>query len=88
MQRLNMFPSEEMGESGSVLDMKVLHHDAIFDMTMLGAAAGEMCVPRIAPPERTTVRVRIRVRDLMIATERLESVQRTQPFPGRINKIG
>lgn len=88
MQRLDLLPPEEVGEGGAVLDMKVLHHDEIFGMTVLGAAAGEMRVPRIGLAEGTTVRVRVRARDVMIATERPQGLSALNILPGRIAEIG
>ena len=69
MQRLDLLPAEERGEGGAVLDTKVLHHDEAFGMTVLGSRAGEIRVPRLARPAGAPVRLRIRARDVMIATE-------------------
>ena len=88
MQRLDLLPPEEVGEGGAVLDMKVLHHDENFGMTVLGAAAGEMRVPNIALPVGSKVRVRIRARDVMIATERPQWLSALNILPGRIVEIG
>ena len=52
MQRLDLLPAEERGEGGAVLDTKVLRHDEVFGMTVLGSAAGEIRVPRLAMRDR------------------------------------
>lgn len=88
MQRLDLLPPEEVGEGGAVLDMKVLRHDEIFGMTVLGAAAGEIRVLRIALPEGAVVRVRVRARDVMIATEPPRGLSALNILPGRIADIG
>lgn len=88
MQRLDLLPPEEVGEGGAVLDMKVLRHDESFGMTVLGAAAGEMRVPRVALPEGAVVRVRVRARDVMISTERPQGLSALNILPGRIAEIG
>lgn len=88
MQRLDLLPPEEVGEGGAVLDMKVLGHDEGFGMTVLGAAAGEMRVPRIALAEGAVVRVRVRARDVMIATERPRGLSALNTLPARIVHIG
>jgi molybdate transport system ATP-binding protein len=88
MQRLDLLPPEEVGEGGAVLDMTVLRHDEIFGMTVLGAAAGEMRVPNIALSVGSKVRVRIRARDVMIATERPQGLSALNILPGRIAEVG
>lgn len=87
MRRLDLLPPEEVGEGGAVLDMTVLGHDEAFGMTMLGAAAGEMRVARIDRPEGAMVRVRIRARDVMIATERPKGLSALNILAGRIAEI-
>ncbi|ODT08972.1 MAG: molybdenum ABC transporter ATP-binding protein [Mesorhizobium sp. SCN 65-20] len=88
MQRLDLLPPEEVGEGGAVLDLKVLRHDEEFGMTVLGAAAGEMRVPRLSLDVGATVRIRIRARDVMIATERPQGLSALNVLPGRIADIG
>ena len=78
MQRLDLLPAEERGEGGAVLDTKVLRHDEAFGMTVLGSAAGEIRVPRLAIAAGAPVRIRIRARDVMIATEQPHGPQRAQ----------
>lgn len=87
MRRLDLLPPEEVGEGGAVLDMKVLGHDEAFGMTVLGTSAGEMRVPRIDRPVGAAVRVRIRARDVMIATERPKGLSALNILPGRIAEI-
>ncbi len=87
MQRLDLLPPEEVGEGGAVLDMTVLHHDERFGMTVLATAAGEMRVPRIARPVGAAVRVRIRARDVMIATEAPKGLSALNILAGRIAEI-
>ena len=69
MQRLDLLPAEERGEGGAVLDTRVLRHDEAFGMTVLGSPAGQIRVPRLPRPAGALVRLRIRARDVMIATE-------------------
>lgn len=87
MQRLDLLPPEEVGEGGAVLDMKVLGHDEAFGMTVLGTAAGQMRVPRLPLGDGATVRVRVRARDVMIATERPHGLSALNVLPGRIVEI-
>ncbi|TIS55137.1 molybdenum ABC transporter ATP-binding protein [Mesorhizobium sp.] len=84
MQRLDLLPAEERGEGGGVLDTVVLRHDEAFGMTVLGSAAGEIRVPRLVMPAGAPVRVRIRARDVMIATERPIGLSALNILPGTI----
>ncbi|MGO4837517.1 molybdenum ABC transporter ATP-binding protein, partial [Rhizobiaceae sp. 2RAB30] len=70
VQRLDLLPEEERGEGGAVLEMQVVAQDASFGMTLLASAAGEIRVPALAVPEGSMVRLRIRARDVMVATEK------------------
>jgi molybdate transport system ATP-binding protein len=69
LARLDLL-SEEAGEGGAVLDMAVREHDRAFAMTVLRSAAGEIRVPAVQAPLGSRMRVRLRARDVMIATER------------------
>jgi molybdate transport system ATP-binding protein len=87
MQRLDLLPAEERGEGGAVLDAKVLRHDEAFGMSVLGSAAGEIRVPRLAIAAGSPVRIRIRARDVMIATEQPTGLSALNILPGTIVAI-
>ncbi|MEI9425554.1 molybdenum ABC transporter ATP-binding protein [Mesorhizobium sp. Cs1299R1N1] len=87
MQRLDLLPAEERGEGGAVLDTKVLRHDETFGMTVLGSAAGEIRVPRLEMKPGAPVRIRIRARDVMIATEKPTGLSALNILPGTIVAI-
>ena len=87
MQRLDLLPAEERGEGGAVLDTTVLRHDEAFSMTVLGSVAGEIRVPRLAVAVGAPVRVRIRARDVMIATELPIGLSALNILPGTIIAI-
>ena len=84
MQRLDLLPAEERGEGGAVLDTKVLRHDEAFGMTVLGSQAGEIRVPRLARPVGAPVRLRIRARDVMVATEKPAGLSALNILPGTV----
>ncbi|MFA6154868.1 molybdenum ABC transporter ATP-binding protein [Mesorhizobium sp.] len=84
MQRLDLLPAEERGEGGAVLDTRVLRHDDTFGMTVLASAAGEIRVPRLAMKTGALVRIRIRARDVMIATEQPAGLSALNILPGTI----
>jgi molybdate transport system ATP-binding protein len=87
MQRLDLLPTEERGEGGAVLDTLVARHDEAFGMSVLASVAGELRVPRIDLAAGTPVRVRIRARDVMIATERPQGLSALNILPGEVAAI-
>jgi molybdate transport system ATP-binding protein len=57
-------------------------------MTVLGSGAGEIRVPRLDLPPGAPVRLRIRARDVIIATERPRGLSALNILPGRIAAVG
>ncbi|MBZ9675918.1 molybdenum ABC transporter ATP-binding protein [Mesorhizobium sp. ES1-1] len=88
MQRLDLLPAEERSEGGAVLDARVLRHDDSFGMSVLASAAGEIRVPRLAMKAGAPVRIRIRARDVMIATQQPTGLSALNILPGTIVAIG
>ena len=87
MQRLDLLPAEERGEGGAVLDTKVLRHDEAFGMTVLASQAGEIRVPRLAHPVGASVRLRVRARDVMVATEQPTGLSALNILAGTISAV-
>jgi molybdate transport system ATP-binding protein len=87
MQRLDLLPAEERAEGGAVLDTRVIGHDEAYGMTVLGSAAGEIRVARLAIAVGAPVRIRIRARDVMIAIERPAGLSALNILPGTIMVI-
>lgn len=87
MQRLDLLPTDERGEGGAVLDMRIARHDKGFGMTVLASAAGEIRVPRLERGVGAAVRVRVRARDVMVATERPRGLSALNMLAGRIAAI-
>jgi molybdate transport system ATP-binding protein len=87
LQRLDLLPDAEIGEGGALLEMTVARHDEAFGMTVLASAAGEIRVPRIAAGAGASVRLRIRARDVMIATERPHGLSALNVLAGRVATI-
>jgi molybdate transport system ATP-binding protein len=88
MQRLDLLPDEERAEGGAVVDATVSAHDDALAMTLLDSGAGEIRVPRLALAKGAAVRVRIRARDVIVATERPHGLSALNILPGRIAAIG
>ncbi|UCI09928.1 molybdenum ABC transporter ATP-binding protein [Mesorhizobium sp. B1-1-8] len=87
MQRLDLLPEAERGEGGAVLDTRVLRHDEAFGMSILGSLAGEIRVPRLAIPAGAPVRIRIRARDVMIATQQPVGLSALNILAGTITAV-
>jgi molybdate transport system ATP-binding protein len=88
IQRLDLLPAEERGEGGVVLDLTVAGHDMDYGMTVLKSAAGEIRVPRIHAGLGSTVRLRLRARDVMIATSEPVGLSAQNILRGKIARIG
>ena len=87
MQRLDLLPAEERGEGGAVLDTIVGHHDEQFAMTTLNSAAGAIRVPRLVLAVGARVRIRIRARDVMVATVEPNGLSALNVLPGTVAAI-
>lgn len=87
MQRLDLLSHEERVEGGAVLDTHVLRHDERFGMTVLGSPAGDIRVPFLRAAAGQPVRLRIRARDVMIATERPHGLSALNVLVGRITAV-
>ena len=86
--RLDLLPDEERGEGGAVIDAAVACHDGESGLTTLASPAGDWRVPRIDAAPGSRLRLRIRARDVMIATERPNGVSALNVMPGVIHAIG
>jgi molybdate transport system ATP-binding protein len=67
MSRLDLRPATGRYEAGSLLDARVVGHDADNQLTKLGFDGGELWVPHLDAGESDRVRVRIRARDVSLA---------------------
>ena len=87
MQRLDILPANERGEGGALLEMTVASHDERFGMTVLASSAGEIRVPRLDLAAGAPVRLRIRARDVMVATERPHGLSALNVLAGRVTAL-
>ena len=86
-QRLDLIPAEERDEGGAIIDMAVAAHDETFGMTRLTAAAGDVFVPGYLGPAGTPARVRIRARDVMLATEEPRNISALNILRGTVTAL-
>ncbi len=88
MQRLDLLPVEERGQGGAILEMAMASYDEAFDMSVLRSAAGEIRVPGKVAATGQKIRICIRARDVMIATERPNGLSALNILEGAIAEIG
>jgi molybdate transport system ATP-binding protein len=84
VQRVDLLPAEERGEGGAVIEARITRHDERFAMTILDSAAGKIHVPRLDAAIGASRRIRIRARDVMIATQRPAGLSALNVFEGTI----
>ncbi len=84
LQRLDLLPEEERGEGGAVLEMQVAGRTEAFGMSTLVSPAGEIHVAGLDAMPGSMVRVRIRARDVIVATERPRGISALNILSGRI----
>jgi molybdate transport system ATP-binding protein len=75
LARHNLLPPAERSEAGALLDLRVAEHEEQYRLTLLHASdGGEWRLPRIEAALGTSVRVRVRARDVMLATQEPKGV--------------
>jgi molybdate transport system ATP-binding protein len=88
MGRLDLYPRTGRFEAGAVIETRVAGHDSAYGLTHLSCAAGEIRVPRLDLPEGAAVRVRIRARDVIVATTLPTGLSALNALPGHVAEIG
>jgi molybdate transport system ATP-binding protein len=88
MGRLDLYPRTGRFEAGAVIETRVAGHDSTYGLTHLSCAAGEIRVPRLDLPEGAAVRVRIRARDVIVATTLPTGLSALNALPGHVAEIG
>ncbi len=69
-----IFPGADRDEAGVILAARLLGHDPQDGLSELAISGGRLFVPRVDAPLGAALRVRIRARDVMIATRRPEAI--------------
>ncbi|MBO0750858.1 MAG: molybdenum ABC transporter ATP-binding protein [Bradyrhizobiaceae bacterium] len=84
LSRADLVPNDAVEEAGALIAARVFEHDTKFNLTMLESGAGPMRVPRLDLPIGTSVRVRLRARDVMVATAAPVGLSALNIFPGHV----
>jgi len=88
MQRLDLFPLTGRAEAGALIEARVERHDERFGLTELSSRAGLWKLPRLDAAVGTRVRLRVRARDVMLATSEPRDLSALNVLPGVVADIG
>jgi len=88
MSRLDLVGVIGREEAGAVLDTVVSGIDVASGLTTLRSLAGDLYVPRLDLRPGTPVRVRIRARDVMIATRPPGDLSALNVLEGKVAEVG
>jgi len=83
-----LFPLLGRHEAGAVLQARILAHDAVDGLTLVETAGGRLTVPRIEAALGATIRLRVRARDVILATERPRAISALNILPAVVTTIG
>jgi len=87
LERLDLQPVTGRFEAGVVLNARVVAHDAAFQLTRLDHHGQSIDMPMVDMSIGTEVRLRVRARDVSLATERPKSISVRNILAGRIVQI-
>ena len=88
MQRLDLFPLTGRAEAGAIVEATVERHDEQFGLTELRSRAGLWKLPRVDAPVGGRLRLRVRARDVMLATSAPADLSALNVLPGIVADIG
>jgi molybdate transport system ATP-binding protein len=88
MQRLDLFPLTGRAEAGAVVDATVERHDDAAGLTELSSRAGPWRLHRIDAPLGARLRLRVRARDVILATIPPVEISALNVLPGVVADIG
>ncbi|QDL90651.1 molybdenum ABC transporter ATP-binding protein [Paroceanicella profunda] len=74
LARLDLPPATGRFEAGAVAEARILGHDRGWNLTRLEVGGQVLEMPEVDLPEGTVVRLRVRARDVSLATERPRGV--------------
>jgi molybdate transport system ATP-binding protein len=83
-----IFPLAGRHEAGGVLTARIASHDAADGLSALRTRAGALVVPRIEAPVGAELRVVVRARDVILATERPAGLSALNVLPAVVAEIG
>jgi len=87
LERAYLVMPHAAAEMGALVETSVAGHDSSFGLTILKSAGGVLRAPRLDLPIGTPVRVRVRARDVIIATKPPEGLSALNVLAGKITAI-
>jgi molybdate transport system ATP-binding protein len=87
MQRLDLFPLTGRAEAGAIIEATVERHDERFGLTELASRGGAWRLPRLDAAVGTRLRLRVRARDVMLATHAPEGLSALNVLAGTVSEI-
>ena len=85
--RHDLQATDAMAEIGALIEATVSGHDTAFGLTTIRCKAGTLYVPQLSLPVCAPIRLRIRARDVMIATSRPDTLSALNVLPGRVTAV-
>jgi molybdate transport system ATP-binding protein len=82
--RRDLLTAEAAGEAGALVEAVVSGHDAGFGLTAIRCDGGTLYAPHLTLPVGAPVRLRIRARDVMIATSLPSALSALNVLPGHV----
>jgi molybdate transport system ATP-binding protein len=87
LRHTSFFAQGGLTEAGALIEAQVSSHDEAYDLTVLQAGAGTLSVPRLPHPVGTSLRVRLRARDIILSLKAPEGLSALNVLPGFISSI-
>ncbi len=87
MGRAGQYPLAGGFEAGAVLAVTVAAHDPRWGLTELAGSFGQLTVPRLDLPVGSPLRVRIRARDVILATDRPQRISALNVLTGAVEAM-
>ena len=87
LERLDLHPTAERFEAGVVLDARVTAHDPRYHLSRLRRHRQLITVPLVDAPVGESVRLRIRARDVALATRRPRAISIRNVLPGKVVEV-
>lgn len=87
LERLDLHPTAERFEAGVVLDARVAEHDPRYHLSRLRHHRQVITVPLVDAPVGEAVRIRIRARDVALATRRPRAISIRNVLPGTVAEV-
>jgi molybdate transport system ATP-binding protein len=87
LRHTSFFEQGGLTEAGALIEARVWRHDERHELTELQARAGALIVPRLPHPIGTSLRVRLRARDIILSLTAPHGLSALNVLPGFISSI-